>query len=199
MALIGRVRVATSGWTGGPGLNTFYFENAADPTTFSSTDAQDCVSRVQASFNAQKGIYPSAVTIQVSNVVDVLTSSTGVLTTSYGVIGQTSIQGTGGTVAMPIAAALCVSLLTVDVVNGKRVRGRCFLSPIAGAADSNGTPNATQVAASAGLVDSLRASGIGAQKLVVWHRPVSGAGGSQHECTSTNTKDQFAVLRSRRD
>jgi hypothetical protein len=199
MTRMGRVRISTSGWSGGPGLNTFYFVNRVDPLTWGSQDTEDVLTRVQAALNAYKQNWPSFVAAQVNQAVDVLNPENGQLLESTFGTGQTYIQATGGTTCLPIAAALCMTLLTNDVVGGHRVRGRAFFSPIASGADNDGTPTGTQTGRVVTLGDSLRSVSVGNQNLVVWHRPKSGGGGSAHVTSSIICRDKFAVLRSRRD
>jgi len=199
VSLMYRIRVASSGWTGGPGLNTFYFQNVTDPTTSDSTNAALCVAGVQAAFTAQAGIYPTQTSLQVAGTVDVLNAATGALVDSFGGTSPSAISGTGSVGYAPIVAMIVGRLNTADVVNGHRVRGRAFFGPVQDLTDTDGTPNDTIVAAVADLVNYLQNTVDAAIELVVWHRPVSGAGGQACPVTSTSARDIYAVLRSRRD
>jgi hypothetical protein len=199
MTLMYRVRVATSGWTGGPGLSTFYFQGSTDPTAADDSGAQACVDRVQVGIAGVLGLFPTVHTWAIEAVVDVLTASTGALTASYAVDPGTDQNGVNALGYGPTAAMICSSLITSSIVAGKRLRGRTFWGPPCTGGDGNGTPSATAVAACQAATEALMTHGAGEPDLVVWHRPVSGAGGSTGVVESVFTRDKFAVLRSRRD
>ena|SRR5665648_507154 len=209
MSLIYRVRVASSGWLGGPGLNTFYFQNATDPSIADSTNAALCVAGVHAAFDASKGAYSPSTSIQVSGVVDVLTAETGQLSESYAGTEPAVITGLGTGGLAPTATMIVGRLNTAGVVNGKRVRGRGFFGPLKNIVDADGSPAADLVNAIGALVNYLHNTVDAAVELVVWSRPVTadstatppivGRDGSAHAVTSTSVRDIFAVLRSRRD
>jgi hypothetical protein len=97
---------------------------------------------------------------------------------------------------------------TDGIVAGKHVRGRTFLSPLgSGLQDSDGTPTSAALALGALFSTTWRGAGTSVRG-VVWSRPkiVPNSDptayirfGSSHDITATYVKDQFAVLRSRRD
>lgn len=198
MSLMGRVRVASSGWSGAPGLNTIYFQNDADPSTFTSGDAQVCVDRVRGAFNSNNALFPNAWTAVVSPDVDVITAATGVLATTFSVTPPSGIVGTGGTQYGPLAADICVRLHTADIRDGHRIGGRWYLGPLTATSDSDGSPTAAKIALALSVGVMCNVVSAGAPRLVVWSRPKNGAGGVAALVTSVTIKDTFAVLRSRR-
>ena len=148
-------------------------------------------------FNAIDSALPTTVSISVAPTFDEIEDTTGVLTDSATAGSPTVIVGdVAGAYSAPSGS--CITWLTDGVVNGRRVRGRTFIVPMANIAyEGDGTiTEATRAAyelAANDLIDSAGGS------MVVWHRPVAGAGGSSHVVQAARVKDTIAVLRSRRD
>lgn len=193
-----RVRVVCSGWQGAPGLNTFYFGWDGTPGTWTSEIVQDCVDRVTAFFTSARGIFPEAWSMATTSAVDIVDAATGDITavvssTAGSIASGTSTPGFG-----PAASGLCLNLLTGVYIGGRQLRGRSFFSPIGLQDDGNGSPTTTQIntleGAAVGL-ETVDGSGVVG---VVWHRPVSGAGGVAHPIIAASVSDRFSVLRSRR-
>jgi len=193
-----RVRVAGYGWPGAPSLNTFYFVNSADPTITDSAQAQVCVDNVRAALNVAKNLLGNGMSWAVAGEVDVLDPATGDLTQSFGVTAPLVVSDNGQGAIGPSSAMMLLSLHTGTIVNGKRVRGRCYLGPTVGANDTDGTPLTVQRDFCKGIGNQLLGGTGGAPKYVVWHRPVNGAGGVAAAVTSASCPDFFAVMRSRR-
>lgn len=150
-----------------------------------------------AAFQAIASTLPSGVTIEVPSSGDIIDEATGQLTNVW------DGPSPGGTVtgsASNAAAAGVGAVVTWDtggIVNGKRVRGRTFLVPLATAAyEADGTISASYLNEFPDFANAL----IGAQ-LCVWHRPTTpgGSDGSNHEVTSFRLPDKVAILTSRRD
>ena len=201
-----RVRFRSTGWQGGPGLNTFYFHSTVDPTMSDSLGAAAAAARVHAGFAAIQSLYFGVWTGNVLGTVDVLTESTGMLQTSYTVIPGAPIVGQGATDPGPTVTGLLMSLNTADISDGRRVKGRAFLTPMRYFADTDGTPAAAAVAIPLNFGPSLTATSdsiVG----VVWRRPrlavpargITARAGSAHVITGVSTQDKWTVLRSRRD
>jgi len=186
MTNIDRVRVALTGFVGGPGVNTFF-----------ALDGGSLLPDLRAYYNAIKSAIPATVTMQVENTGDTLNDETGYLLFGWSGEAQDSVGGTGST---PYAAPAgwVVNWLTSQVANHRRLRGRTFHVPAAGEAlDSDGSVydlTLTSVAAAATAL--VEAQGT---NLVVWHRPVDHAGGSHGLVTSAVVHDKVAILTSRRD
>lgn len=202
-----RVRAATSGWSGGPGLNTFYFGPAGFLEITSAEDAQLCVDRVRDAFLAANLLYPPQTTCVVSGQVDILESSTGELITTYAVANAAPGPFTGQIGYNPIVTMLLLKLSTNDIMHGHRVKGRSFLGPTATGLNADGTPDAGLIAEANAFGTSLLDVGIGnGPPLVVWHRPKFAPvthervrDGDRAKVISTSVPDKFAVLTSRRD
>lgn len=192
-----RVRVAGTGWPGAPSLNTFYY----DVATPDVAAANACLAHVHAFWTAQKGIFPSVTSWQVQDVVDVIDHNTGQITDSLTGTTLAAIVPTGATFsALPISSAALLSLKTATFINGRRLKGRAFLSPVAsGMIAAGGVPSSSLIASVNAIGTALVAGTSLADKAVVWHRPKLGVGGQLAEITSATCSTQFAVLRSRRD
>lgn len=199
MTLIYRVRVASTGWSGSPGLNTFYFQGAFNPSDSSSEHALAVATVVHDQFEAEAAIFPTSSAFQVDGVVDVLTAETGELFHSWGITAPDIVNGSSGSAYGPIAAMICVSVLTDTVVAGHRVRGRVFLGPLKVDADADGSPASSSLETARLLVDGLLSFGDELMVYGVWHRPKAGTGGAFAKATAATVKDTYAVLRSRRD
>lgn len=192
-----RVRVSSTGWTGGPGLNTHYFQGAPEDQAAVNL----VVARVRSAWFGVKGIYPSYVTHQVESAVDLVDPVTGTITATLTAVPAPAVVPGGVTaVQTSPATAIVLKLLTGAFHNGRRTRGRAFMSPLAQSmVESNGTPTAEALATVEAFGSALRNEVDGGPTLVVWHRPVLGVGGSSDAVISSSTNDKFAVLRSRRD
>jgi hypothetical protein len=200
-----RVRVVTDGWSGGPGLNTFYFNGMN-----TLGHAEDVVTRVQAAMDLAKNIYPSNITIQVQPTVDQLDEANGDMTGTWATPPQDQLLGSqGANDIAPPATAMLLQYQTGTYSDGSRLRGHAFFSPVAGLfASPDGTPDGTALtslrAAGAALLDS----GLAPSDLCVWRRPRAAYTykgkshpdrvGSTGAVTSTSVPDRFAVLKSRR-
>lgn len=192
-----RVRVASSGWDGGPGLNTFYFSG----TTENAADAQVAHDRVRAALAASfNGIWANRVTGIVAADVDVINASNGQITNTHTVTASAAVLGTSGASILPTSTALMLRLGTGGYVGGRKVRGRVYVSPMGlGVADNNGAPViglSVGVAAFANAMTFEMTNGV---QWVVWHRPKLGVGGLALNVTTCTFAPKFAVLRSRRD
>ena len=203
-----RVRAASAGWDGAPGLNTFYF--VRNPLTNSAQEAADlCVARVTAAFNDAKGIYPLAWSVTIRAEVDFLTAETGQLVDTLTAPGDGVVTGTGGSGFGPLAVALLVRLRTNTFNDGSRVAGRAFLGPMGGFNTPAGGPNAGMIAGGVAFKTALFDVGIGnGPRLNVWRRPrpanparldLPARAGMVGEVISMTVSPKWAVLTSRRD
>lgn len=192
MAALYRLTVRMDGWPGAPGYMTFYCKT---PTPFRSS--------VIAFIDTIKGSMPSLVSFTVPNEIDVLEDTTGELTgiETEGTVYSTAGAASGG-FASPTGA--CVTWITNAFVNGRRVKGRTFVVPLAvGAYDNDGTLLGTVVTAFRNAAVTLFTS----CDLAVWHRPTvdrtttpptKNADGAGEEVTGSTVADRAAVLKSRR-
>lgn len=192
-----RVRVAGSGWTGGPGLNTFYFLYSGTPD---ATDVQDVYDRVRGFFDGIKAIFENDTTFTPSAAVDELDPATGSLigTFTVGTPG-TAITGTGTDGLAGTATMAVLSLGTNTFISGRRVQGRAFLGPLNKGAIVNGAFSTSAQTIVDGVAPDLNDTGGGDGVNCVWHRPVGGTGGSAAPITGYLTRAKVGILRSRRD
>jgi hypothetical protein len=203
--LVYRVRTATTGWGGAPGLNTHYFLQDLLGEPDEAAAAADCANRVHVFFGGLTSMFPIAWKADVNPEVDVINTDNGDLVSSQVVSGLSQIAGISVLGFGPQVAMVCGNLVTSDILDGRRVKGRVFIGPSFEACDTDGTPqNAVVALVNDGLLD-LRGTEVGHPRLVVWsrRRGVSGShptglGGSAHLVTGVVTKDTFAILKSRR-
>jgi len=124
-----------------------------------------------------------------------LDETTGTLTGAWAEPTVFTASGTSGSVPVPDTSQMLVQWRTGTIVGGRFLRGRTFV-PALGIGQTSGgnvipSAMASAVAASNALVASSAA-------LQVWHRPISGSGGSAVPATSSSIWSEFAFLRRRR-
>lgn len=154
-------------------------------------------SAILSAYSGLASSLPSGVTITVPNSGDVIEDTTGTL------VGVWTSSGGGvvtGTAAGPRAAGVgfCVGWTTGGIVDGRKLRGRTFIVPIAGGAfDTDGTFQASAMTQFGTFANALQASG----PLAVWHRPTTtgGSDGNSYGVVSNHVNDKAAFLSSRRD
>lgn len=192
-----RVRTTISGSQGLPGVFTMYFNGST--TSPSSGDAADVCARVRTFLDAIKTVFPNTTTLQVLGTVDTLLPADGQLITSLAVTPPASVAGTSPS-ALPAATAILLQHNTGVIVNGRRIRGRSFLSPTATAVMTSGLPSAA-ISTTITTAANVMITGATSSAPVVWSRPLPlGAGaGFATPTTAFAVGTQFAVLRSRRD
>lgn len=184
---LGRIRVAWTGFPGGPGVSTFY---ATDPLSF--------VGPLRTFFDSIKTLLPTDVTIQVPGAGDMVDDGTGNLIGSWTTATPAAVVGTS--VAVYAAPnGLCVDWLTGTVRGKRRMQGRTFVVPVTTAfMQSDGQPSsaARTTLGNAGttLVGSASTAG-----WRIWGRPKVGSAGTSALVTSARVPTFWVVLRSRRD
>lgn len=198
MTALARVRVALTGFPGGPGVATFY-----------GLDGGVLSADLQTFFSTAGTLFMSNVTIQIPPGGDIIEDTTGVITGSWaGAVFPPSHGAGTGAYAAP--AGVLIEWLTATILDGKRVRGRTFFVPV-------GTANYTadgQIVASD--VVNLTANGntlatFSPGNFVIWHRPrlaraatlrlkaLTAHPGGHAPVTGTRVDPKVTVLRSRRD
>jgi hypothetical protein len=186
MAIIERIRCQWSGFTGSPGLTTFY-----------CTDALTLLPAVRTFFNALVTGIPTTAQISFEPFGPRIDDTTGNLTGSWST-GTTPavVVGTGpGAYAAP--AGCLINWLTSSIVNNRFLRGKTFLVPST-FVSTDGTVTPAGVTAMQAAATTLIAN---AGVLRVWHRPTVAApsSGSSAPVVGANVPDKIVVLRSRRD
>lgn len=204
-----RVRVAATGWSGGPGLNTFYFKHDGDVDNLAA--AQLAHDRVHTAFVDSAGLYPINHIRTVSPLVDVLDEVTGNITNTHTVTPSADVPGATGDSSMSApSTALLVRLLTTTFLSGRRLQGRAFLSPLySQMTEGDGTPTTTAVGYGQAFGAALMDVGVDQVNLCVWRRPrpeedppdpdKPARDGTLGLVVAYSTPNKFAVLRSRRD
>lgn len=191
-----RVRAVGTGWTGGPGLSTFYFDSGV--ATVDAALATGVTGRVRAYFDAVKAYYSTGVAWTVDPVVDAMNEDTGALSGQV-VAGAApaTVVGTAAVSSGPAFVAAVGKLRTNTFWAGRRIQGRTFLSPLANTfTDSTGVEGGLMAAQTAGL-NAILTTG-GGPALVVWHRPKNGTGGFMAGVVTVSSSATFGVLKSRR-
>lgn len=198
MPSMDRIRVTWSGFPGGPGVSTFYAD-----------DATVVIPPLHAFFSDQTARLPGDVHIQVESSGDKIDPVDGKIVGAWSGDLQTPLQGSdGGRYLAP--AGYFVRWLTSTIADGRRVRGRTFFVPAAPAQfqTGGGLDPAAQAVIQA-TTDSFRLAVM--PHLLAWHRPYKGRAatatraarpphaGAAFPITGSSVGAQAAVLRSRRD
>lgn len=108
-----------------------------------------------------------------------------------------SYTGVGNNATEPVADAtqLLYQWHTGAIVNGRFVRGRTFIPGLTSSIMVNGNVNPGNVTS----FETLGTTFVNDSALFgIWHRPISGSGGSFHNATSCSVWAELAVLRRRR-
>lgn len=193
-----RIRAVISGWQGGPGLFTAYYDATGGP---SAGDAATCAGRVRGAWDVFKTVLGTGTTIQVSPQVDVLDQLNGQLVSSFGIATPAVVTGTAATALGPAEVAAGLVLDTGTVINGRRLKGRNFLNPLIATQTSALTPPTS-------LVTAVNAFGVAlitatppaaTAPHVVWRRPKLGNAGVIRPTLTAVISPKWFVLRSRRD
>lgn len=199
-----RVRSRWSGFSGAPGYTVMHFRDFGTGDTGGSdpnaADAAAAVARVRTFMGSVSAICPPVVQIQVEGDVDLINSDNGQLIESYSVTPPSSVTGaaTGGYSA---ASGAVVNWRTSVIRNGRRIRGRSFLVPLASSQYGNdGLLIPTALTRLRDAADALRIT-TSSPDLCVFARPTTAGGtdGTLAVVTGSSVPSMVAVLRSRRD
>lgn len=186
MATISKVPVALTGFLGGPGVNTFYILGEVD-------DLQP-LRDFYGSFVSE---LPNDVTVSFPTTGVTVDSVTGGLTGSWSAPSETDVTGTD-TAKFAAGVGTVIRWITATVLDGRILRGRTFIVPLAGDCfENNGLLTLSRQAIFQGAADTLVTAFAGA--LLVWHRPVDGLAGAGIPALGAYVPRKPAVLRSRRD
>lgn len=188
-----------SGFQGAPGYTKLHFFG-----TTQQSQVDTWGNGVRTFFNALTSMMKTTWTIQVQPTVqeyDVVTGrllSEWTMTTAPAVVTGTAAAGpwSGGIGAM-------VAWGTTVIWNGHRVKGRSFLVPLTGIADTDGTLTSAAITTINNAGQALIATG--APGLCIWSKQFSAppnatqVNGNTALVTSAVTRDKTGILRSRRD
>lgn len=200
MASILRTKLKWNGFAGAPGYTNLFFKPSDDQQP-DQADAQ-----AAANFTNDFGAYvrtylPIEASMQVQSDVEELWDTTGALQNIFTVNAMPVLQGQAASAPYSAASGAVVTWRTGGVRNGRRVRGRTFLVPLANSAyQSDGTiASAVLTAWNTNFTTLMNTAS--SVRLGVYARPtVQGASdGSWFAATGFTIPDKVAVLRSRRD
>jgi hypothetical protein len=196
-----RVKSKWTGFNGAPGYTNFYFRDFSAGNEPTQAQADGAVARTSTFWANVKSRFPTNVTVQVQGDVEVVEETTGEMKSVFSVTPPVAHVGsaTSSIYSGPVGAV--INWRTDGVRNGRRVRGRTFLVPIANenfAVDGtlDNTKQASILSAAVALADST-----GTPDLGVWARPTSpgATDGAWWLVKAATVPDMAAVLRSRRD
>lgn len=195
-----KVTVNWTGFSGAPGFTNLYFRDFSEgPVTQAMVDGS--LNRADLFFSSVQTRVPNTVSLQVQNTVQIIEATNGELLRFMTGPAKTVRVGSG-TGSYSAASGAVVNWQTDGVRNGRRIRGRTFLVPVAGSVlSANGTLDDTHRTSltTAGL--TLYQASADQGVLGVWARPTApgATDGEWSAVTSHNVPDKVAVLRSRRD
>jgi len=194
-----KTTVSWTGFTGAPGYTNMFWRD------FSGGDVDQAMvdgamTKLDAFLDSWQVYIPASVTYLINPQVEILEDTTGAL---QGFMNGTPDSSRTGVASGNYSAATgaCINWYTGAVRNGRRLRGRTFMVPLAASAFStDGTLDNSSLSSMRTAAATL-ISATGTGDLGVWGRP-SGPGatdGIWNFATSSSISDKAAVLRSRRD
>jgi hypothetical protein len=157
---IGQVRVAWSGFVGGPGISTHYIPGVTSTT----------LTALRTMYNGLTGVLPTGVTLTFPTEGDVIQAGTGELVTTWTVASAPAAVVGAGAGAMNSAQGCQIKWVTSDVADGHALKGRTFLVPTA--AGVFGTDGLLTASVQATIYAAANALATSATPWHVWHRPV---------------------------
>lgn len=201
MATILRVKLRWSGFVGGPGYSVFHMRDFTGGNP-DATQAQSAADRVRQFAVAVAPMLPYVTQLQVMPDVEEIEETNGEMVNIFSVTGGAVVAG-GATqfITYSAASGAVVTWRTAGVRNGRRVRGRTFLVPLASNSYApDGSLDTTALAALNTAAAAL-ANGSGTPDLGVYARPSApGANdGIWYAAIGHTINDKVAILRSRRD
>lgn len=199
MSEIIRLRVDWTGFIGAPGYTNLYFRDfTAGAITQGIVDGS--ITKTDTWLDAYASSINNTVSYVINPTVDVIEDTTGELQGFMTGTPDTTRIGTQ-TAAYSAVSGGCINWYTDGVRNGRRIRGRTFMVPLAASAyGTDGTLDATKLATFR-AANTAMVSHTGDGDLGVWSRPSAPAAtdGVWYVANSSTMADKAAVLRSRRD
>lgn len=161
------------------------------------------VSGILSAFSAQSKLLPTNVTVQVPGAGDVIEDTTGQLVDVWSAAGGGLVAGNGSSQCAAGVGAN-ITWLTGGIINGRRLRGRTFIVPLAlrdpGSGDEFYDTDGTLGTVCRGRVTTLATDLMATGPLAVWHRPTTpgGSDGNSYGVVASRIPDRVSTLRSRR-
>src|SRR5919106_1731901 len=199
LAHLAKVQVSWQGFAGAPGYTNLYFRNATRGI-IDQPVADNAVLKTETYFSSLQTRVPSTVTFTINGTVEVIDDTDGKLMGFINVTAPAPRTGSG-TGNYSAASGAVANWGTGGVRNGRRIRGRTFIVPLAGSAlGPDGSIDNTQLTGLRTASTQLR-DATGAARLVVWSRPSApnATDGVSAEVITATVPDKVAVLTSRRD
>jgi hypothetical protein len=199
MAPIIKAKIKWTGFAGAPGYTNFFFRDISGAP--SQATADNAVLKANNWAIYVKSLLPIEAALQVQSDVEVIEETTGEMQNVFNVTAPAIVQGTAPSAPYSAASGAVITWRTAGVRNGRRVRGRTFLVPLANSAyQSDGTLAAAAISS---LTTNMQTflSPSGSANFGVYARPsTKGAtDGIFHQASGFSVPDKVAVLRSRRD
>lgn len=199
-----RVKARWSGFTGAPGYSVLHFRDFNSPGGYEGAAgteaASGAVSRTRSFFGALSAMLPDSVSIEPEQEVDLIEDTTGELLDSFQSTNGGIVEGTA-TGSYSAASGAVVNWRTGGIRNGRRIRGRTFLVPLASSVYNDTGVLIPSVQAAIAAAANQLAANTGTPDLFVYARP-TGPGASDGMSSVVNgasVPSMGAILRSRRD
>lgn len=189
-----RITARWSGFPGAPGYSNFFFAGGGGLIG----DQNQVAQRVSDAFKGMIVHLAAGTSISIEPEAAVVDSDTGQVTDFRNIDTIAPVVASGsGSYAGPAGAV--VNWRTSDLRNGRRIRGRTFMVPLASSSfDSTGSLSVSVLQGLNTFATAIRGADLDSE-FGVWSRPTNGSGGVFASVTSHNVPDMVAVLRSRRD
>lgn len=187
MANLARVRTTwTGGAVSGPGVSTFFVDEAAS----------GFLTAFDVFWDSLKYVLVAGLSLQTLNSGELIDVATGGITGTWtdGVTSNISTSGTGG-YALGVGARIVWS--TTGITGSRIVKGSTFMVPLTAAQyDGDGTIVPATLGTITGAAATL-ATALGSD-FKIYSRPIPGRAGSAHSVVSSAVPDKVSWLRSRR-
>lgn len=169
MGSVYRFKASLTGFTGGPGLNTWHMCNAGEASNAANLD--DMAASIKDVYNALKTVIVASCNVAVQPICEEFDIASGDLLGVFPCDAGGSVQGTSTGQTLSRATQITVQLRTDAIRANRQVAGRHFIGPIGttqfDATGAVGASSRTTVQqAYNGVLDLL-----GGGRLVVWAKP----------------------------
>jgi len=171
-------------------LNVWNFDDSAPSATTAAA--------LQSAYEGFAPILSDDATFDLDPVGRVLDDATGLLLGFEAVSWSAPVEGTGVGLRGPDASCALISWQTATIVGGRALRGRTYLPYPSLSVLGEGQITGGGLTAFQAAVDNAE-SDFGPGGLVIWHRPVGGAGGVAGPVVAGVARPEYGVQRRRRD
>lgn len=177
----------------GGGVQTFAFSDPVDDLA-----AAALVNAVDTFWSAVAANLTFDITLSVEANPSRYAASNGVLQEVFTAAAPGPVTGSVSTDPVARSTQYLIRWATADIVDGRVIKGRTYVPACpASQIRDDGTVEPALIAIIDALGEDLITDSGGL--LSVWHRPIAGAGGSEHLVTGVSGWNEWAVLRGRRD